>query len=151
MDAVTNETTGAVEATAPRQSVATAAESGLPITKSEAELKLEQQVKGLKLSVSREKNGRIEAEQKLQQLQQEFEAYKQTHPAQDAAIEPAATEQQEPTDEHAEIRELLQRYGLEKGYVVAGTAYFDENAALAAAGGDADSITEISPDNAQAH
>ncbi|MCA8829437.1 hypothetical protein [Hymenobacter pini] len=149
MSEVPNETTGATEAAAPIQSADTVADSNQPVTKPEAEVKLEQQVKGLKLSVSREKNGRIEAEKKLQQLQEDFDAYKQAHPNTEPTNEQAPAEQeQQPADPHAEIRELLQRYGLEKGYVVAGAAYFDENAALAAAGGDADSITEILPDNA---
>lgn len=59
-------------------------------------------------------------------------------------LEPQAPEVEQ-ADEHAPTRELLQRYQLEKAFVVAGITYFDENAARMAAGGDADSITEISP------
>lgn len=56
-----------------------------------------------------------------------------------AAAEPVATP-------HDHAQQLLLRYGLAQAWQdAAGIIYFDENAALSAAGGNADSLTLITP------
>lgn len=61
-----------------------------------------------------------------------------------AEVPAAIVAEAAPVDEHAETRELLTRFSLKRAWQDAeGQVYFDEKAALKAAGGHADSLTVI--------
>jgi len=156
---------GAAQTAAPRQTVETAAEAGLPITQPEptGEEPAKEQptedpfepeqpapVPGIDVEACRNFHENMPTEDFETVLEIVLaEAHRRGIVTTDEELlsEFDEEDEDEPEDEHAEARELLCRYKLPQAWQdETGAYHFDEKAALKAAGGNADSLTVILPE-----